>query len=125
MMTLRFPCDGFPPTIFFSTFFGSSTSLNGVSAIDLPAYLFNSGLTSKLSRWLTPPQRKIQITDFAFGAKCGWPMGGCQPSAESFPSATPSRNKSAPNARPVKPIPVSARNDRRVTPQQGDAGLEP
>src|SRR6266545_2353304 len=91
----------------------------------LPAYLFNSGLTSKLSTWLTPPQRKIQMTDFARGVKCGRPSGGCHTSAPPMARAEPSRNSMAPNARPVKPIPVSARNERRVMPQQEDVGFEP
>ena len=38
--------------------------------MDLPAYFVSSGLTSKLSTWLTPPQRKIQMTLFAFAGKC-------------------------------------------------------
>src|SRR5262245_61331619 len=86
--------------------------------MDLPAYLFNSGLTSKLSRWLTPPQRKIQITDFACGVKCGWPSGGRQISGGDGVLAKPSRKSMAERASPVKPMPVSSRNERRVMPQQ-------
>src|SRR5437868_15346037 len=119
MIVLRFPCAGFPPIILALTFFGSSTALYGVSSIDLPAYLFSSGFTSKVSTWLTPPQRKIQITDFAFGGKCGPPSG-----APGFPAwagaaaAIPSWNSIAPSTKPVKPMPVSARKVRRVTPRQ-------
>src|SRR5262252_9500602 len=80
----------------------------------LPLYLFSSGLGSKLSTWLTPPQRKIQMTDFALGGKCGLPSGRAGASART----TPSRKSMAPSARPVKPRPVSARNERRVTPRQ-------
>ncbi len=40
-------------------------------SIDLPANRFNSGLGSKLSTWLTPPQRKIQMTALAFGTVRG------------------------------------------------------
>ena len=36
-----------------------------------PAYRFRAGLGSKLSRWLTPPSMKNQITLFARGVKCG------------------------------------------------------
>src|SRR2546427_2740587 len=111
MMTLRLPCAGLAPTMLALTRLGSSTSLYGVSSIDLPAYLFNSGLMSKLSTWLTPPQRKIQMTDLALGGKCGLPSGGCQPEALVFARASPSRNRIADNASPVKPIPVSARNE--------------
>jgi hypothetical protein len=48
----------------------------GESENVLPAYLFSSGFGSKLSSWLTPPERNTQMTDFAFGAKCGLPSGG-------------------------------------------------
>ena len=44
----------------------------------LPAYLFKAGLGSKLSTWLTPPHRKIQITDLALAGKCGLPSGGAE-----------------------------------------------
>jgi hypothetical protein len=30
--------------------------------MDFPAYLLSAGLGSNVSTWLTPPQRKIQIT---------------------------------------------------------------
>src|SRR5579872_1431754 len=81
--------------------------------MDLPAYLLSSGLGSKPSRWLTPPAMKIQMTLLALGWKWGRPSGG----KRGFSwAARPSRNKAAPRARPVKPIPVSARKDRRVTP---------
>src|SRR5688572_8080059 len=73
--------------------------------MDLPAYLSNSGFTSKLSRWLTPPQRKIQMTDLAFGRDAGEALAR-------------SRKSIAPRARPVKPMPVSTRNERRVMPWQ-------
>src|SRR5436305_6423016 len=78
----------------------------------LPSYLFSAGLGSKLSTWLTPPHRKIQMTDFALGGKCGLPSG------RSPARATPSLKSRAPRARPVKPNPVSARKERRVTPGQ-------
>src|SRR5436190_24366996 len=89
--------------------------------MDLPAYLFNSVLTSKLSTWLTPPQRKIQMTDLALGEKCGFPSGGRH--ADSSARATPSLNNIAPSASPVNPMPVSARNERRVTPGQWEFGF--
>src|SRR3989442_899061 len=117
MITLRFPCFGFPPTMSLPSV--ASTSLKGVSSMDLPAYLFSSGFTSKLSTWLTPPQRKIQMTDLALGGKCGLPSGGRQPEAGDSPRATPSRNKIAESASPVKPMPVSRRKERRVMPAQG------
>ena len=47
-----------------------------------------------------------QMTLLALGAKCGRPSGGVQPSSD----ATPSRWSIAPRARPVKPMPRSARN---------------
>src|SRR6476661_3849392 len=84
--------------------------------MDLPAYLFRSGFTSKLSTWLTPPQRKIQMTDLARGGKCGLPSGGRQLEADDSPRATPSRNNIAESASPVKPMPVSRRKERRVMP---------
>ena len=55
------------------------------------------------------------MTDLAFGAKCGLPSGA---RVAGSARATPSRNSMAPSARPVKPMPVSARNERRVTPGQ-------
>src|SRR5882672_6604721 len=116
MITLRFPCAGFAPMTSLPS--AASTPAYGVSAMLLPEYWFKSGFTSKLSTWLTPPQRKIQMTDFALGAKCGLPSGGCHAVPAESERATPSRNSIAPNASPVKPIPVSARNDRRVTPPQ-------
>src|SRR5258708_4146109 len=61
--TLRLPWFGFPPTMFLLIRAGSRTPLNGVSAIDFPAYLFSSGLTSNDSRCETPPHRNIPITD--------------------------------------------------------------
>src|SRR6476620_7685092 len=82
----------------------------------LPAYLLTSGLGSKLSRWLVPPIMKSQMTRFAFGAKWGLPSGGDQGSAESTAVgalAYPSRWSIAASARPVKPMPRSARNARR------------
>ena len=89
----------------------------GVSAIVLPAYLLSSGLGSKLSRWLVPPIMNSQMTLLALGAKCGRPSGGDQP-ADASARATPSRWSIAPRARPVKPMPQSARKVRRETPVQ-------
>ena len=54
----------------------SRTSLYGVSAIVLPAYLFRAGLGSKLSTWLVPPIMNSQMTLLALGGKCGLPSGG-------------------------------------------------
>src|SRR5438093_6251754 len=116
MIILRFPCFGFPPTMSLPSV--ASTFLKGVSSMDLPAYLFSSGFKSKLSTWLTPPQRKIQMTDFARGGKCGLPSGGCQLEPGESARATPSRNKIAESASPVNPMPVSRRKERRVTPAQ-------
>src|SRR6185503_17495773 len=90
--------------------------------MDLPAYLFRSGFTSKLSTWLTPPQRKIQMTDLARGEKCGLPSGGRQLAPGDSPRATPSRNNIAESASPVKPMPVSWRNERRVMPAHWRGG---
>ena len=70
------------------------------------------GLGSKLSMWLTPPFMKSQITLLARGRTCGRPSGGNPPGADA--RRTPSRAKVAPVASPVKPIPRSARNVRRV-----------
>src|SRR4249920_1032646 len=58
------------------------------------------------------------MTDFAFGAECGLPSGGRHPESEDSARARPSRNNIALRARPVKPMPVSARNERRVMPGQ-------
>src|SRR5438876_9221075 len=98
---------------------GSSTPLNGVFSIDFPACLFSSGLTSNDSRCETPPHRKIQITDFARGAKCARPSGGVHVACTGAPFAF-SPNNIAPSASPVKPIPVSNRNDLREIPGQHD-----
>src|SRR5439155_27066313 len=81
----------------------------------LPAYLFKAGLGSKLSTWLTPPQRNIQITDLALAGKCGLPSGEA---AVDSARARPSRKSMALKAKPVNPMPVSIKNDRRVTPGQ-------
>jgi hypothetical protein len=43
----------------------------------LAGILVQLGFDIEASTWLTPPQRKIQITDFALGVKWGWPVGGC------------------------------------------------
>src|SRR5262245_45494938 len=56
-----------------------------------------------------------QMTDFALGAKCGFPSGGALAVSAR---ATPSLKSIAPRASPVKPMPVSARNERRVMPGQ-------
>ena len=61
--------------------------------------------------WLVPPIMKNQMTVLALGLKCGFPSGDRQPAVPSF--ATPSRCSIALKARPVNPIPVSARNERR------------
>ena len=68
----------------------SSTSLCGVSPIFLPAYLLSAGLGSKLSRWLMPPTRKIQMTFLALGRRWGRPSGGAQPRSRR-PGTMPSR----------------------------------
>ncbi len=94
---------------------GFCTSLNGVSAMDLPAYLSSIGLGSKLSRWETPPFMKSQITLLAFGRACGCPSGGAH-RAGADARAIPSCWRSAPRARPVKPMPRSARKARRWMP---------
>src|SRR5262245_8056815 len=49
------------------------------------------------------------MTDLARGGKCGRPSGGVLSAR-----ATPSLKSMAPSARPVKPMPVSARNVRRL-----------
>src|SRR5206468_10494451 len=113
--TLRPPCAGLGETTFFRRS-GFRTSLCGVESIVLPLYLFNSDLGSKLSTWLTPPHRKIQMTDLAFGGACGLPSGLAFRACSA--RAIPSRKSMAVSARPVKPIPVSARKERRVTPGQ-------
>src|SRR2546426_1034055 len=70
--------------------------------------------------WLTPPHRNSQMTDLARGLKCGFPSGrGLGESAR----AAPSRWSNAAKARPVKPMPVSARKLRRVTPGQQELVL--
>src|SRR5438874_8478711 len=94
-----------------------SGSGNGVSANVLPAYFVSAGFGSKLSSWLTPPERKTQMTDFAFGVRCGLPSGG----AHFASDANPSRWSIAPRASPVKPSPTSARNVRRFIEHPGAA----
>lgn len=90
---------------------GFCVSAYGVSLIDLPAYLVISGFGSNDSACETPPFMKSQTTLFAFGAKCGFPFGGCQASG-SLARTMPSRASIAPH-RPVNPRPKSARNVRR------------
>src|SRR4051812_14986877 len=85
----------------------------GVSEKVLPAYLLRAGLGSKLSSWLTPPDRNTQMTLLALGGKCGLPSGGAQRGPSSA-RARPSRWSRAPRARPVNPMPTSARKVRRV-----------
>src|SRR5689334_9775611 len=58
----------------------------------------------------------IQITRLAFGVKCGLPSGGAHVSAVT--AAFPSRWSIDPSTSPVKPIPQSARNTRRLFEQQ-------
>src|SRR5437588_12731320 len=53
-----------------------------------------------------PPMRKIQMTDLAFG--------GTLAIGASAARTTPSRASMAPSARPVKPMPMSARKARRL-----------
>src|SRR6266536_2236718 len=61
------------------------------------------------------------MTDFAFGANSGFPVGGAQPGSAA--RTIPSRWSMAPKARPAKPMPKSARKVRRQTrPQQGVEG---
>src|SRR5262245_12117956 len=95
----------------------SSVSLYGDSAMVLPACLLSSGFGSKVSIWLAPPTMKSQMTLLALGAKCGLPSGGAHLAAVSA-RAMPSRCSMAPSARPVNPMPTSARNERREMQEQ-------
>src|SRR4051812_23478761 len=108
MSSLRLPCDGLAPTTLLLMRAGSRASLNGVSSMDLPAYLLRAGLTSKDSTWERPPQRKIQMTDFAGGE---FEISDLR--FERGEAALASRASMAERARPVKPMPVSARKERR------------
>src|SRR3954451_1314400 len=92
-----------------ASFLGFNTSEKGVSAIVLPAYLFNIGFGSKLSTWLQPPFMNSQITFFAFGAKCGTPVGGDQP--DSLPN--PSPLSMTLSASPAQPMPMLDKKVRR------------
>src|SRR5438105_10068984 len=56
------------------------------------------------------------MTDLAFGGACGLPSGLAFRACSA--RAIPSRKSMALSARPVKPMPVSARKERRVTPGQ-------
>src|SRR5438874_89643 len=67
--------------------------------------------------WLVPPTMNSQMTLLALAVKCGLPSGGDQRAGASA-RATPSLNSMAPRARPVKPMPTSARKERRDTPPQ-------
>ena len=67
--------------------------------------------------WLTPPIMKIQITDFAFASPVCQPVSAPCTSWAEAAWAAPSRNIMALSASPVKPMPVSSRNCRRVRPQ--------
>src|SRR5262245_4592934 len=60
---------------------------------------------------------KYQMTLLALGAKCGCPSGGDQAACGST-AARVSRASMAPSASPVKPMPQSARNVRRLTRPQ-------
>src|SRR3954452_2592822 len=58
---------------------GDFTGLGyGVWSYVLPAYRLSAGFGSQVSRWLTPPERKIQMTLFVLGAKWALPSGGDQ-----------------------------------------------
>ena len=61
--------------------------------------------------WLTPPIMNSQMTRLALGVKCGLPSGGCHPAVAA--RAIPLLFSIAPSARPVKPMPKSARKPRR------------
>ena len=65
-----------------------------------------------LTAWLYPPDKKIQITDFARGTT------GLTPAR-----TTPSLINVDPSASPVNPSPMSARNRRRETWPQGNGVL--
>src|SRR5437899_11260343 len=99
MITLRFPCFGFAPIMSLPSV--ASTFMNGVSTMDLPAYWFSSGFTSKLSTWLTLPQRIMQMNDLARAGQGGYPSGGCLLEAGDTPHAPPSRNNSTDGTRAV------------------------
>lgn len=73
----------------------------GVLSKVLPAYLLSAGLGSKVSRWLYPPERKIQTTDRARAGECAALSKGVAP--------RPSSANMAPRAIPVQPRPISAR----------------
>src|SRR5258708_5144431 len=97
---------------FFFRYGDSRYALYGDSPIVLPAHLLSWGLGSNVSIWLIPPTRKIQMTLFALGSKSGLPPGGSQ----TFWSAArtmPSSANILPRTNPVKPMPISARKDRR------------
>src|SRR5205814_498934 len=83
----------------------------GVSENVLPAYLLRTGFGSKLSSWLTPPERNTQMTALAFGGWCGLPSGAPVADAPGSPKA--SRWSIDPRASPVNPSPTSARKVRR------------
>src|SRR5689334_1257890 len=67
---------------------------------------------------------KNQMTLLAFGAKCATPSGNRYgtPADVSAARAMPSRFSMAPSARPVKPMPRSARNARRGKRRQLGSG---
>src|SRR6267143_427644 len=61
------------------------------SGIGWPASLSSSGLGSKRSMWLGPPSIKSQMTDLAFGAKCGFfGANGSNAAVDSPRASTPS-----------------------------------
>src|SRR5262245_66375684 len=66
--------------------------------------------------WLMPPHRKIQITDLALAVVAA--------EAGSLAFTSPSRASIAPSASPVKPMPTSLRNWRRLDLTQRCEGAE-
>ena len=67
-----------------------------------------------------------QITLLAFGASVASPSGGNHEPVSAAEAArpTPSSASMAPRARPVKPMPASARNVRRCSRPQGVVGVD-
>ena len=78
----------------------------------LPAYSLSAGLGSKLSRWLMPPIRKIQMTFLALGRKWAEPSSGVRRRGLGSPHDAVA-GQHWPSANPVKPMPTSARKARR------------
>src|SRR4051812_44707967 len=87
------------------------TGRTKVPGSGLPPRRFNAGLGSNRSMWLGPPSKKHQMTDFAFGEKCGERAVLMRFISEAPPDASRASNDAS--ASEPNPPPALARKSRR------------